>query len=241
MAAPEGRQRPLPRWLESAREVVHDHVFGHPEGEVGGVLVGRREEGGGITVTAAIPALAAEGGRASLTFTHEAWAEIHGQMDSRYQDQEIVGWYHSHPGFGIFLSGHDLFIHQNFFPAEHQVAYVVDPLAGTHGTFGWEDGDVVKLEEGELGRRVTVATGRGVPPPAERDVAVGARGTRIRIAILVMALLGLLGLGLGIGLNSGTEPRTGYRQAPSPRSPARPVAPRVERRGGQGTNRGVTR
>ncbi len=28
---------------------------------------------------------------------------------------DIVGWYHTHPSFGIFLSHHDLFIHQNFF------------------------------------------------------------------------------------------------------------------------------
>jgi len=38
-------------------------------------------------------------------------------MDAQFADKKIVGWYHSHPGFGIFLSEYDLFIHRNFFTA----------------------------------------------------------------------------------------------------------------------------
>src|SRR5205823_14556508 len=54
---------------------------------------------------------------------------------------DIVGWYHTHPDFGIFLSGHDLFIHQHFFNQPLQVAYVVDPIRQTRGFFQWRDGD----------------------------------------------------------------------------------------------------
>ena len=31
-----------------------------------------------------------------------------------FPECDIVGWYHTHPSFGIFLSHHDLFIHQQF-------------------------------------------------------------------------------------------------------------------------------
>jgi proteasome lid subunit RPN8/RPN11 len=49
----------------------------------------------------------------------------------------MVGWYHTHPGFGIFLSGMDLFIHQNFFTQLWHVAFVLDPRARTSGFFTW--------------------------------------------------------------------------------------------------------
>ena len=55
-------------------------------------------------------------------------------------DLDIVGWYHTHPDFGIFLSSHDLFIHRNFFDQPLQVAYVVDPIRQTRGFFRWRDG-----------------------------------------------------------------------------------------------------
>ena len=50
-----------------------------------------------------------------------------------------MGWYHTHPDFGIFLSSHDLFIHRNFFDQPLQVAYVVDPIRQTRGFFRWKD------------------------------------------------------------------------------------------------------
>jgi hypothetical protein len=58
-------------------------------------------------------------------------------------DARIVGWYHSHPGFGVFLSDHDTFIHNNFFSSPQQVAWVYDPHSDEEGCFGW-DGDRLK-------------------------------------------------------------------------------------------------
>lgn len=40
----------------------------------------------------------------------------------------IVGWWHSHPNFGCFLSSTDLHIQEYFFPESYQVALVVDPV-----------------------------------------------------------------------------------------------------------------
>ena len=59
-----------------------------------------------------------------------------GKYDKRFQrlkkkrendNLRIVGWWHSHPGFGCFLSTTDLKTQEYFFPESYQVALVVDP------------------------------------------------------------------------------------------------------------------
>ena len=59
-----------------------------------------------------------------------------GKYDRRFQrlkkkrendNLRIVGWWHSHPGFGCFLSTTDLKTQEYFFPESYQVALVVDP------------------------------------------------------------------------------------------------------------------
>jgi proteasome lid subunit RPN8/RPN11 len=130
------------------RASIYEHTFANEDREVGGVLVGHFDDGDLPYVTASIAALEADGQRASVTFTHDAWATIHAKMDADYPGQQIVGWYHSHPGFGIFLSSFDEFIHQNFFSDRRQIAYVVDPHAGTEGVFHWKSGQLATLSEG---------------------------------------------------------------------------------------------
>jgi proteasome lid subunit RPN8/RPN11 len=40
----------------------------------------------------------------------------------------IIGWWHSHPNLGCFLSSTDLLTQRYFFPKEYQVALVLDPI-----------------------------------------------------------------------------------------------------------------
>ncbi|MFX0047725.1 MAG: Mov34/MPN/PAD-1 family protein [Candidatus Hermodarchaeota archaeon] len=40
----------------------------------------------------------------------------------------VVGWWHSHPGIGCFLSRTDISTQKYFFPEVYQVALVVDPI-----------------------------------------------------------------------------------------------------------------
>jgi proteasome lid subunit RPN8/RPN11 len=153
----------VPGLNRRVRNAIYDHIFENDDHEVGGILVGHRGTSGLPVITAAIPALEADGQRASVTFTHEAWAEIHAKLDRDYPEQQIVGWYHSHPGFGIFLSEHDRFIHANFFSDPHQVAYVVDPHAGTEGVFTWQNKELRLLEERSTDRPGTGLGGsRGI-------------------------------------------------------------------------------
>ncbi len=77
---------------------------------------------------------------AQVTFTPETWTHVQEEMDRHHADKKILGWYHTHPGFGVFLSEMDLFIQQNFFGLPWQTAYVYDPVSGEEGMFVWREG-----------------------------------------------------------------------------------------------------
>lgn len=175
-----------PYVASGVRERIYDHVFSSLSAEVGGVLIGHLREDGSPLVTAIIPALEAEGGRSRVTFTHEAWSAIHGTLDRDHPGEEILGWYHSHPGFGIFLSEHDLFIHRNFFARPEQIAIVVDPHAGSEGLFVWRDGEVVKA-----GEEATLRPGER-PEEVERALTGSEPTGPSRGALAFYWLLGML-------------------------------------------------
>jgi proteasome lid subunit RPN8/RPN11 len=197
---------------EVVKTGIYDHVYAHGNHEVGGVLVGHVDDCGNGVVTGSIAALEAVGKRASVTFTHEAWASVHQQLDRDFPDSQIVGWYHSHPGFGIFLSEHDLFIHEHFFSDARQIAYVVDPHAGTEGVFGWNDGKIVKLEQGPAGRK-------GLGPDRSR-----LGGNVGRISLLIVLVGSLCGAGAVVLLRGPASEPDGKpkpaRVAPAPTATA---------------------
>ena len=110
--------------------------------EVGGILVGdvlKDKNGPFIRVDHVIEALHAEEKGTELTITHETWNHIHEQMDKTHAGKRILGWYHTHPNFGIFLSEQDQFIQQSFFNLAFQIALVYDPVRKVHGVFSWRD------------------------------------------------------------------------------------------------------
>ena len=120
---------------EVARQ-IRQHARGSSKAEVCGVLIGT-EDGGVTSVEASIPGAKAVQGGTHVTFTQDTWEHIYQIKDRDYPNARIVGWYHSHPGFGVFLSDHDTFIHKNFFSAARQVAWVYDPHSDEEGCFGW--------------------------------------------------------------------------------------------------------
>jgi len=134
---------------EVARK-IRQHARTSMKAEVCGVLIGNTEHER-MTVEACIAGTNAAQGGAHVTFTQDTWEHIYKIKDKEYPDHKIVGWYHSHPGFGVFLSEHDLFIQQNFFSNPQQVAWVYDPHTDEEGCFGWIGGNIEKLSAIRVG------------------------------------------------------------------------------------------
>jgi proteasome lid subunit RPN8/RPN11 len=128
---------------------IRQHGRSSMKAEVCGVLIGR-EEGNTTLVDACIAGVNAAQGGAHVTFTQDTWEHIYEVKDEKYPDERIVGWYHSHPGFGVFLSDHDEFIQQNFFSSPRQIAWVYDPHSDEEGCFGWDDKRIAKLDDVKL-------------------------------------------------------------------------------------------
>lgn len=151
----------LPIFLDrKPADQIERHALSDTSVELGGILLGyecvdERDGKPFVWITEALEARHYENTQASFTYTHDSWEEISRERDARFPDLDIVGWYHTHPDFGIFLSSHDLFIHHHFFAQPLQIAYVVDPIRTTRGFFQWRDGRVTPLEG------FTLTAGRG--------------------------------------------------------------------------------
>lgn len=127
--------------LQSVINEIKEHGRSSMSMEVCGVLIGNLcwDKEPYLMIDGRIEGKYADHQMASVTFTAETWDYIHSELSSKYPDKIIVGWYHTHPGFGIFLSQMDRFIHENFFGLKWQPAYVYDPQAETEGFFFWNE------------------------------------------------------------------------------------------------------
>jgi proteasome lid subunit RPN8/RPN11 len=149
-----GKRRPLnhPTWTavdilmnEPAFRNSQAHSLSSLNREVAGFLIGpqpeKQPDGRHIVhISDVIIAKHTKMQGASVTYTPESWRYVTDKLAEMYPDETavIVGWYHTHPGFGIFLSGMDQFIHRNFFIQSWHVALVLDPIARRSGFFCWD-------------------------------------------------------------------------------------------------------
>lgn len=114
--------------------------------EVGGVMVGGyfvdgRQEF--IEIDSYYEARFGDSQSASFRFTPEAWTDIQSRMEKGGNGEKVmVGWHHTHPTFGCFLSGQDMFIQNHFFNLPWMVALVVDPCRDKLAFFQWKDHSV---------------------------------------------------------------------------------------------------
>lgn len=134
--------------LQSVLNAIKEHGRSSMNKEVCGVLIGSLcwDKRPYLLIDACIEGKFADHHSGSVTFTSDTWDYIHSELAEKYHDRKIVGWYHTHPGFGIFLSNMDFFIHEHFFGMEWQPAYVFDPQAEKDGFFFW-NGDKLEQEK----------------------------------------------------------------------------------------------
>jgi proteasome lid subunit RPN8/RPN11 len=146
MAKPRDARTPALQVSTEVARQIRQHARSNRTTEVCGVLIGT-ETDGQTTINACIAGANAAQGGAHVTFTQDTWEHIYKMKDRDYPDGRIVGWYHSHPGFGVFLSDHDTFIHENFFSSPNQVAWVFDPHSDEEGCFGWRNGRLERVPQ----------------------------------------------------------------------------------------------
>jgi proteasome lid subunit RPN8/RPN11 len=176
------------------------HAGEQLENEVGGFLIGFLGEDG-LTVTHAVPAREAVGSAAQLTFPPEAWTAVLATIEERNQGERLVGWYHSHPGHGVFLSAYDQFIHTQFFPEEGQIAIVIDPQTGEEGVFVTRNEKIQDVFK----RSGTKAKGQTkAQQAAKRDRrSLFFRAGSVVILVAAFASFGLIRSGYNSGFTDG--------------------------------------
>ena len=129
------------------------HALSNANVELGGVLLGRQfiDHAGKpfVVISDCLRATHFEATKGTFKFTHETWREITRQREGFRPDLEMVGWYHTHPGWGVFLSGMDLFICNNFFNRALDVALVIDPCKQERGWFYWADSSPAKKRQSQ--------------------------------------------------------------------------------------------
>ncbi len=167
--------------------------------ELGSILVGEYTDAMGksnIVISDYIEAKYTDASASTLTFTHESWDHIHKEHEEKYSDKKILGWQHTHPGYGIFLSNYDMFIQENFFNLPFQVAYVIDPKQKIRGFFQWKDGKVQKLKGyyiyDEIGESIKVDLSK---PEEKKSIDASSKKLPSYITVvLALAIVFLAGM-----------------------------------------------
>ena len=124
------------------------HAGSELDNEVGGWMAGKhcQDSISGesfIVIDTILLAQYTNQGPAHLTFTGDSQVEMLNTLETSYPNKVLVGWYHTHPRMGVFLSQWDIWLHQNFFPEPWQVALVIEPFSSIGGVFiSQEDGSL---------------------------------------------------------------------------------------------------
>lgn len=172
---------------------LEDYSATDIEHERGSILLGTYNDAMGkmnVVVSDYIEAKYTDASASTLTFTHETWAYVNREKDAKYNNSTILGWQHTHPGYGVFLSNYDMFIQENFFNLPFQIAYVIDPIQHTRGFFQWKNGKVERLKGyyiyDEVGKPIKIKENLVEP---QQGVAQKSGKNHLTTHILGIALL----------------------------------------------------
>jgi proteasome lid subunit RPN8/RPN11 len=150
---PSDRDLPVFVDLDVLRD-MESHAQSNRHVELGGVMLGGQfadEQGRPfVVVTDSLRAQHYESTKGSFKFTHDTWEQITRERERFPAEMQMVGWYHTHPDWGVFLSGLDMFICDNFFNRPLDVALVIDPCRRDRGFFQWtsDSGSRIRRTDG---------------------------------------------------------------------------------------------
>jgi proteasome lid subunit RPN8/RPN11 len=166
------------------------------ENECGGILVGNvytaTEAGRTVTFTAIVDAIAAQEAAAGPTYVEMGADDLMAvtrhlerlrqktAQTGKETQLRVVGWYHTHPGFGVFMSGTDQATQRNVFGMAWQIAVVYDPLNREYGLFSGPSSTPTR------GWYIFDSVLEGFPPPL--PLANPLEATRRRGAVRAAAI-----------------------------------------------------
>lgn len=184
---------------QNVYKALEKYALADTEHERGTIILGDYCEELGKThviISDYIEAKFTDASASTLTFTHETWDYVNKQYDELYPDRKIVGWQHTHPNYGIFLSNYDLFIQENFFNMPFQIAYVIDPIQNLRGFFQWKNGKIEKLKGfyvyDDIGKPIKIEQSRKgteKKPPQKSNVLFNSLLAIACICIVILSVI----------------------------------------------------
>lgn len=114
---------------DSSNEGIQNELQGAVP-EVGGFLMGRYTEQQSsleVLVEKFVPFVPEYNDVFKIEIGTKTIVEELGDAQDKNPEQEVIGWFHTHPGHGLFLSTSDLSVHRHF-PNDYQVAMEIDSL-----------------------------------------------------------------------------------------------------------------
>ena len=116
-------------------DYVHTYLYQYSRSSVNGeklaVLMGQSIVINGqntIFISGVIQARFTEKIKGVETITNQSWKYISEDMEKYFPNLSVVGWMHSRPSFGAFVTSMDEEYHKKLFSDPNQVLFVVDPI-----------------------------------------------------------------------------------------------------------------
>ncbi|NLK20866.1 MAG: LysM peptidoglycan-binding domain-containing protein [Epulopiscium sp.] len=72
--------------------------------------------------------------------------EMQKKINRYFPDCELMGWMHTQPGYGIFLTTQDIRIHQDYFRESYQSFMIIDPIENAEAFFIWDEEEIKSAE-----------------------------------------------------------------------------------------------
>lgn len=141
--------------LSEAHQKMLQHLKQRLDVESGGILVGYPFQSPDnqvkfVVIVGIVPNQSNNRSGVHFTVSPEEARDARELVEDHYPGMIPVGWYHSHPGLSVFLSGQDMTIVRSIYNAEWNIAWVVDPIRGTEGIFYGSNGTPLVENHREL-------------------------------------------------------------------------------------------
>ena len=189
---------------KQAYDAIHRHGAANPKREVVGIILGNASENSTgtyrVDIIGIVKSDSAPGNQTQAQFTHEVWLQLVESAKRDYPNQKVVGWYHTHPGFGAFMSDDDVNSHRLAFSHPWHVAAVCDPIKNELCFFGW-DGSEIKAIKGFYTYEVPAKELKLLAPPKKKTpLQIKAPAFLIPVLVLFVALFTIIGLAFTVWL-----------------------------------------